>query len=371
VLRLLPVPVLLIALVACVPPARDPDLNDDGWADQADIDLFLACLGESAASPGCATSDLDGSGLVDGADMFALGPGLGRPVCNNDVSICERRFDEVAFAGSHNAFSTWDPFGVLFNQWDDMTLQLEAGVRALMLDTYRFDADGSGAIDLPDELFLCHADCAGGKRVPLVEGLGEIEAFLASRPGEVVTLILEAYITPAETELAFSAAGLDPYVYFHDPVHGWPTLGEMVASGGRLVVLSDDGSAGPAWHQYVWDRAFETHFTANAPEAFSCEDLRGEPGADVFILNHFITLNTSQPLLAQTVNANPFLLDRAVRCWQCQGQLPNFPTVDFATTGDVVAAANGLNDLWASGAGAPPPLAPGDPPLEPFCAAAL
>ena len=67
----------------------------------------------------------------------------------------------------------------------------------MMLDTY--DEDG--------EPFLCHVFCALGSQ-PLVEGLGEIEAFLDDNPNEVLSIIFENYITNAETASAFEESGL-------------------------------------------------------------------------------------------------------------------------------------------------------------------
>jgi len=90
------------------------------------------------------------------------------------------------------------------------------------------------------------------------------------------------------------------------------------------------------------------------PEGFTCTDLRGSPGDDLFILNHFLTRNVGAPQLAELVNHGPLLGTRARDCWEFQGRIPNFLTVDFYEIGSVVRAANLLNFLFGQSEGAPP-----------------
>jgi hypothetical protein len=107
----------------------------------------------------------------------------------------------------------------------------------------------------------------------------------------------------------------------------WPSLGQMIAANKRLVVLTDDstphtlcdadGNPCP-WYHHLWSSlAFETHFS-----------------------------NVGAPHLAQQVNHDFLLSARARQCWDEQGQIPNFPTVDFYEIGNVVRIANLLNFLW-------------------------
>jgi hypothetical protein len=345
---------LLLPLAGCVPGAADPDLDDDGWVGIRDVELALACVERDPASaPGCAVADTNGDGRVDGNDVFSLAADYGKRVCNGSAALCDRRYDQVAFATSHNAFSTWARFGLYFNQWDDLPVQLEHGLRGFMLDSWYFDANGSGTIE-PAETFLCHADCTYARR-PLDEGLAELRAFLDTHPGEVLTIIFESYISPADTAAAFERSGLTPYALPHVPGTPWPTLREMIESGRRLVVVTDRRPPpAPDWLVYVWSVAWETHFTNLYRSDFRCTPNRGSTTNELFILNHFLTRNTSVPGEALQTNANPFLVDRARQCWRESGHLPNFPTVDFATTGDVVGAARLLNADFTATGGAPP-----------------
>lgn len=354
-LRLLIAAAALLPLAGCVPAAM-PDLDGDGRVGRSDVDLALACVGlDPATTPACTVADTNHDGRIDGTDVLSLAPDYGKRVCNGSPSLCERRYDQVAHPTAHNAFSTWERFTLYFNQWDDMPAQLAHGIRGFMLDAWPYDADGNGTIE-PGETFLCHADCSWARR-PLDEGLAELRVFLDTHPGEVLTIIFESYITPAETAAAFDRSGLTPYALPHAPGTPWPTLGEMVESGRRLVVVTDNRpSPAPDWLVYVWSVAWETHFTNLYRSDFTCAPNRGRTSNELFILNHFLTRNSSVPGEAPVTNANPFLVERARQCWRESGHFPNFPTVDFATTGDVVEAARLLNADFGVTGGTPPPL---------------
>ena len=101
-------------------------------------------------------------------------------------------------------------------------------------------------------------------------------------------------------------------------------------------------------------RSHSLIFSYSRPSNFSCADNRGDPGNDLFILNHFLTNNTGAPSYAQQVN-HGFLLSRRARdCWAYQQRIPNFVTVDFYEIGDVIRIANLLNFLWAATGGTAP-----------------
>jgi hypothetical protein len=102
----------------------------------------------------------------------------------------------------------------------------------------------------------------------------------------------------------------------------------------------------PGYHD-VWEFAFETHFSANGPEDFTCEDNRGDPPNDLFIFNHFLTNPVASDGLAEMVNHNPLLIDRAQECASPTelDHLPNFVTVDFYDIGDVFEAVDSLNGI--------------------------
>jgi hypothetical protein len=359
----------------------DADVDDDGQVGPADVAAVEACLGADTTRPApvydsggcplrpppnaCAAADVDGSGRVTSVDRTLVVEREGDRVCNGSELLCGRRFDQVAYATTHNAMAARfppDSYSILIsNQCSGVPTQLVDGVRALMLDVHWWQAPGDPAPDL----YLCHEQCDFGFQ-RLVDGLAEIRAFLDAHPAEVISFIFETDADTVGREAgirdAFAASGLLAYVHVQTPGTPWPTLGEMIAANHRLVVLTDDpdasgcGSADPCpWYQYLWSSfAFETPFQARSADEFTCSDLRGEPGNDLFILNHFLTRNVGAPQYAQMVNYDPLLGRRARDCWAFQGRIPNFVTVDYYEIGDVVRDVDLLNYLWGQTGGAPP-----------------
>jgi hypothetical protein len=363
----------------------DPDVDDDGVVTQSDVDVVTACVGTGLSQPpvtydfggcpvrpppdatGCAAADLDRDGQVTAADVAAVANRVGAPVSNGASELCERPFDQVAYATTHNAMSARFPpydYSILIsNQCSGVPTQLADGIRALMLDIHFYFPDGA---EWPD-LYLCHSDCDFGYQL-LNDGLAEIRQWLDENPAEVIAFIIETNSDTSGMEHwirdAFAASGLLPYAHVQVPGTPWPTLSEMIAANRRLVVLTDDSSPNTLcnadgnpcpWYHYLWSSlAFETHFSYSRPSDFSCVDNRGTPGNDLFILNHFLTNNTGAPSYAQQVNYGYLLTRRARDCWAFQGRIPNFVTVDFYEIGSVIRSVNLLNYLWGSTGGIGP-----------------
>ncbi|MEQ8839404.1 MAG: hypothetical protein RIB98_00325 [Acidimicrobiales bacterium] len=300
-----------------------------------------------------ATFPADHRGMLvlasDGATIVGEIEAMPDVRCNGHRELCDRPYADVRNITTHNAMSSADDGWLGPNQTLDVPDQLEAGVRALMLDTYRAgDLNDFGSVEVPgvdpDTPYLCHAICALGNQ-PLVEGLTEIREFLDADPGAVVTLIIESYLDHDLTAAAFDASGLTPHTYVH-PGGEWPTLGEMIDDGTRLVVMQDEAvDTTYPWLMNVWQHSFETPFSAATPGDFTCNHLRGSPSNELFILNHFLTEVFGSPALAAQVNTNPFLLDRARECEAFHDTAATFVTVDFFEIGDVAAAVAALNGL--------------------------
>jgi len=255
------------------------------------------------------------------------------PACNGSPHLCDRRFDEVSYPMAHNAMSNAENGWRVPNQNFNITRQLDYGIRAMELDTYNEDG----------ELLLCHVVCEFGSQ-PLVEGLGEIRTFLESNPNEVVSIIFESSIEDAETASAIEDSGLLGFTYPHVVGDPWPTLGELIGADTRLVVFQEKPGDGEyPWLMYIWDHAWETHFSWGAPEDFNCNPNRGNPDNPLFMLNHFLTDIWGFPELAEMVNYNPLFIDRAEQCEEEGNALPNFVKVDFYDIGDLFDVVESLN----------------------------
>lgn len=276
-----------------------------------------------------------GADAEEGAEDAPLGAGAALG-CNGHEGLCSRRFDEVAFAATHNAMSNADDGWLLPNQQHPIAQQLEDGVRALLLDTYEFSGEAA----------LCHAICEAGSK-PLVEALIELREFLDEHPREVVALLLEDHLDVDQTAAAFEAAELLDDVYAPSAPGAWPTLGEMVESGERLVVFTENGGPPPAWYLHLWEHAFDTPYSFSSVEDFSCEIHRGEAGNSLFLLNHWLSDPVSLPEYALLANSFGVLYDRAIQCWQERDHIPNFIAVDFYAEGDLFAVVDALNRVHA------------------------
>lgn len=137
---------------------------------------------------------------------------------NGRADLADRRYNEVAYATTHNAMSSNQAGYIFPNQISNMRKQLDDGIRALMLDVHLKDG----------RLALCHGLCELGSQ-DFVEGLIEIRGFLDERPNEVVTFILETdQATPEELALAFAEYSIcearEDAVCLFEPEERSPTI---------------------------------------------------------------------------------------------------------------------------------------------------
>ncbi len=258
--------------------------------------------------------------------------------CNLHNSLCSKRYNEVAYLTTHNAYNSTENGFTLPNHNYNITSQLNFGVRGLMIDVYY-----NAGINL-----VYHGFPFLGTE-PLTDVLTEIRLFLDANPNEIVTIILECYVSSNAYEQDMITSGLLPYVYTHTGGQ-WPTLQEMINANERLVILSDadDAAPGQEWYHYVWDYAVETHYSVYSSDGFTCDFNRGDSINDLFILNHFITdqtLGVGWEDSALIANSNPFFTLRAQTCQQLKQKFPNFPTVDFYEVGDALQVVDILNGI--------------------------
>ncbi len=300
--------------------------------------------------------------------------------CNGARDLCDRPLDEVVLPGAHNAMASADVPGWMFpNHVHGIPDQLEAGIRALLIDVYggtpvegrvktdlseaarrkfdsavgREDVDAAlrirdrlvGKPEGPRALYMCHGFCEIGAQ-PLVPVLSGIRDFLVAHPGEVLVIVIEDYVPPEQIAEAFEESGLGRLVYRGPTRPPWPTLREMIAKDQRVLVFAEKNSSGVPWYHQAFEAMQETPYHFEAPEEFSCDPNRGGTDGSLFQINHWIdTTPTPKPSNAEIVNAREFLLARARQCQEERGLLPNIVAVDFAMTGDVVGVAAELNGL--------------------------
>ena len=260
--------------------------------------------------------------------------------CNGSLDLCSKQYNEVAYLTTHNAFNS-DEDGLLFpNQTYNIASQLNDGVRGLMIDVYDFFGTPTAY----------HSVFALGT-IPLSDIFNDIKIFLDNNPNEVITIILECYVTANDIEDEINQAGLSNYLYTHNAT--WPTLQNMIDNDNRLVIFSDvdDASSSQDWYHYVWEYAVETHYSVGNINDFTCDFNRGDPLNDLFIFNHFVTDATLGYGLyneSNDVNANPFFINRALNCQTQTNKFPNFVTVDYYELGDGLAVVDQLNGVTST-----------------------
>jgi hypothetical protein len=202
-------------------------------------------------------------------------------------------------------------------------------------------------------MYLCHTFCElGGTALePLLD---DLHTFLVAHPNEVVVVINQDYVTPADFVKAVGDAGLGDLVY-RGPTDRWPTLREMIDSDQRIVFLAENHAGAASWYQLAYQRiTMETPFgfsrpvqlTAAADLASSCRANRGPAQAPMFLVNHWITTDPLPlPSNAAKVNAYAPMLARMRECRGIRDHLPNLVAVDFYRQGDLFKVVDTLNGV--------------------------
>lgn len=257
--------------------------------------------------------------------------------CNGSASLCDKPFNEVSFLTTHNAFNCTNNGYNFPNQHLTITEQLNMGVRGFMIDVY----DYFGTTSVYHGSFLLGSE-------PLSDILQEFESFSTANPNEVITIILECYVSSSAIETEFSNAGLLNKLYAHAVGSQWPTLQQLIDDGKNIVLFSDQDDALPSqpWYNYMWTNMVETHYSVDAPNLFTHDFNRGDSINDLFIFNHFVTdaiIGVGLEPESAIVNEYNFLLDRIIENYGLKGKFPNFVTLDFVSIGDGMQVVNDLN----------------------------
>jgi hypothetical protein len=308
--------------------------------------------------------------------------------CNGYAELCDRPYNDVAFVATHNAMSAADqPGWFIPEQPTGLIGQLDAGVRVLLIDTWygqtttnpglvatALSSHGAAlaeaeqlfgaaavtsALRLREALspaptgpvmpYLCHGLCELGA-TQLEPAMAEVRAWLDAHPREVVTLIIEDHVSPADIATVFTQAGLLSDVYTPEPGKAWPTLGQMIDSGHRLVVMMEQHGGGAAnpWLMQGFGVIQDTPFSNPTVASLSCTLNRGSADNPLFLMNYW--LNNYQSLVsdARRINAYDILWPYLQRCEAERHHLPNFVAVNYYNQGDVFRVVNRLNGLPTS-----------------------
>lgn len=298
--------------------------------------------------------------------------------CLGSVALCDRTFDRVTLAGTHNSMNDARDGFLVPEHRLAIGEQLDRGIRALLVDTHEgrrapdglvwtaIEVDGPDRAKLVDRygpelvdrvvalrnastrpaaerrLYLCHNLCELGA-TEYVEALRRLRHWLLAHPDEVVVLFVQDESPPEDNIAAVRAAGLEPLTFAHGEGDAWPTLRELVRTDRRLFVVAEHRGGGAPFYQEAFPLYRDTSFDVPRADAFTCAVNRGTATSPLFLLNHWVETRTPSPAQAAVVNQPDVIVDRARRCRDEGGRLPNIVAVNFSDEGDVRAAVDRLN----------------------------
>ncbi|KAF7588637.1 hypothetical protein BBP40_005448 [Aspergillus hancockii] len=276
--------------------------------------------------------------------------------CNGESAFCTRKYSDITQLGAHDS-----PFvGPLpqHNQNLKVTEQLDLGIRFLQGQTHK-------ALD-SDAIQLCHTSCLLEDAGTLKSFLGTVKTWLDGHPDEVVTLLLTNgdSLPIARFDEVFVSAGIKDYVFVPDStpdvlaMESWPTLGDLISKGKRLVVFLDYG-ANPSTVPYILDEFayfFETPFGVTDSSFPDCSIDRpsgASAGGRMYIVNHFLNvevlgIKVPDRIRARRTNAasgNGSIGAQSNLCQSIYRRLPDVVLVDFVDQGEVIKAQKALNGV--------------------------
>jgi hypothetical protein len=361
----------LIGAVAGPVPARRtarPALSLPGARVAAALALLLAA-GVGAAAI-----------LSDGGQGATASGETERPdTCNGASELCERRLNEVVFAGTHNSVSAAEEPDWLFaNQRYSIARQLDDGIRLFLLDPHwgvpvagnrvRTDLEaegvsrnrvasalgaeavrtaerlagrvGAGSLSGVRQVWLCHSLCELGA-TKMSDALDAFRDWLDENPGELLVLMLEPSVPAWAVELQFKRAGLLDRAARLRRDKPLPTLGTLLERSRQLVVLGERDTGELPWYLDASDFIQDTPLGPGATR--SCARSRGAPDSPIFMLNNWVDDFPPRPSANARVNSSRDILTRARRCTRQRGLPVSLIAVDHYDRGGVVAAAAELN----------------------------
>ncbi|KAJ2738282.1 hypothetical protein GGI20_006298 [Coemansia sp. BCRC 34301] len=226
---------------------------------------------------------------------------------------------------------------------------------------------------------LCHGLCDLLDKGPLTDTLVVFREFLDKNPNEVITFIIENVSEFAVKDLqpSFTQSGIEKYAFVPKPTfaanssnhagYQWPTLGQMVSEGQRLVVFIDS-NAQPDVVPYMlpeWEYVVEIPYSNIHPiSEFPCNQDRPRDGVprDLLVLNHFgynrLTIagtHIDTPLRPAQIRESQYNtlgslqahLNTCTKTWGAS-RVFNFITLDYYDVGgqsvfDMVDKINGIS----------------------------
>ncbi len=307
------------------------------------------------------------------------------PLCNGRADLCSRPYNRATFAATHDSYAAADYVPNVLcavplycpitnigfvDQQHGITQQLHDGIRAFDL---RLLPDTQGGHQ------LCHAIASKCQlQVDFIKKfltnpkdaftdvsmafstpdavLAEFATWMAANPREVITISLQLRDTPDEVlRSLLRRHGLDKLVHKHAVGRAFATLGQMLASGQRLVIFTDHGATNDGWLYagtaskpgMVFDVGSGWQHKLSAKDVVNdCSDPLPNPLAVDAVLAFAHHLTNSFTALPQLEFNTVSLEQHLYNCYKRLGLAPTFVSVDryaHSWVNDAVAHANAGN----------------------------
>jgi len=194
--------------------------------------------------------------------------------------------------------------------------------------------------------------------------LAIVKIFLENNPDEVLTLLFtnpEGLSIPNQVHPVLVNSGITDLAYVPPSLpmkqSDWPTLGDMIDSGKRVVVFVDYGAEGVS--DYIlpeFDMIWENPYSVTDP-SFPCsvDRISGELATvdHMYMINHSLNKALFDVIVwiivpdltdAPTTNGVPSIMANANGCAPLGGnRFPNFVLLDWVDIGNEFVAANQMN----------------------------
>ncbi|KAF8516720.1 PLC-like phosphodiesterase [Hysterangium stoloniferum] len=278
-------------------------------------------------------------------------------VCNGNSELCSRSYGSVTFVGAHDSYAIGTDLAS--NQDQTITQQLNDGIRLLQVQAHQ----QSNSIE------LCHTSCFLKDGGSFAAYLKTVKTWVDAHPNEVLTILIvnSDNLPPTQWQAVYQSTGMDTVSFSPASASltkdAWPTLGEMIDSGKRVVTFLDN-QADFTQVPYIIDEfsnVWETPFDVTEA-SFPCSVNRtssANPTSQLSLINHYldtsVTVGTitfpapDRDQLAVTNAASGLgsLGAEVQACIAAHGAAPNFLLVDFYEFGggsvfQVAANINGV-----------------------------
>ncbi|KIV95032.1 hypothetical protein PV10_02739 [Exophiala mesophila] len=268
--------------------------------------------------------------------------------CNGFVEFCQRQYSNITHVGAHNSPFV-RPGNLASNQELDVTTQLNDGVRMLQFQTHYENGT----------IHLCHSSCELLDAGTLEDYLRTVTVWLKANPSDVVTILMgnSDVLNPENYTAPVINSGLIDFVYTPPTVpmslDSWPTLGEMIITRQRAVVMLDyeANQEEIPWLLDEFSQMWETPFSPTDRD-FPCTAQRPPDDSDevrrdrMFMMNQNLNIDINLAGLSIDIPATNILNETnavdgygsagwsVLNCTRDWDRPPTFLLVDYYNIGN-------------------------------------